>query len=268
MILEVDGVLAHASTGGVELTGDDPVLLLIHGAGLDSTVWQLQTRFLSHRKIRAVAVDLPSHGRSEGNALTSIADMASWVSKFIDAAGFRRAHIAGHSMGTFIALQLAASHPDQVLSLVLLGTADRMPVHPDLIDAAAHDLPLAGALMAAWGHDTPARSDPNPTPGLWMIGGSRALVEASRPGVLSADFSACVSFDDAEALAAQVTCPTTVVVGKGDRMTPPRAATALAQAIADVDVVELSGTGHMMMHENPRAIRSILAATTISSGAH
>jgi len=262
MIVEVDGASVHASTGGVELTGSGPVLILIHGAGMDSTVWQLQTRFLAHRGIRAVAVDLPSHGSSKGNALTSITDMATWVRGFTDAAGFDRVHVAGHSMGTLIALRLAASHPEQIESLVLLGAASRMPVHPDLLDAAANDLPRAAALMAAWGHDTPARTGPNPTPGLWMVGGSRALVETSRPGVLSADFAACVGFDDAEALAAQLSCPVTIVVGMGDKMTPPRSAGVLAQSIGDVNLVELAGIGHMMMHENPRAIRSILAATT------
>jgi pimeloyl-ACP methyl ester carboxylesterase len=59
MIVAVDGHQAHASTGGVELSGTDPVVLLIHGAGMDSTVWQLQTRYLAHRGLRAVAVDLP-----------------------------------------------------------------------------------------------------------------------------------------------------------------------------------------------------------------
>ena len=49
MIVDVDGALAHSSTGGVELSGDDPVVLLIHGAGHDSTVWQLQTRYLAYR---------------------------------------------------------------------------------------------------------------------------------------------------------------------------------------------------------------------------
>ena len=51
MIVEVDGVEAHASTGGVPLEGDEPVVLFLHGAGMDSTVWQLQTRYFArHRR--------------------------------------------------------------------------------------------------------------------------------------------------------------------------------------------------------------------------
>jgi len=83
MIVDVEGLSAHAATGGVQLGDEGPILLLIHGAGMDSTVWQLQTRFLSYRRIRTIAVDLPGHGRSEGEPLTTIADMAAWVVHFL-----------------------------------------------------------------------------------------------------------------------------------------------------------------------------------------
>jgi pimeloyl-ACP methyl ester carboxylesterase len=264
MIVDVEGLSAHAATGGVQLGDEGPVLLLIHGAGMDSTVWQLQTRFLAYRRIRTLAVDLPGHGRSEGEPLATIADMAAWVAHFLDAAGLGDieggVNVAGHSMGTFIALQLATDYPEKVASLVLLGAANAMPVHPDLVDAAANDLPTAASLMAAWGHDRHAHIGLNPTPGLWMLGGARALVENSTPGVLTADFAACVAFTDAEANASKTTCPVTVVIGSGDKMTPPRAGRALAAALSDPTVIELADTGHTMMLENPRPIRSLLLA--------
>jgi pimeloyl-ACP methyl ester carboxylesterase len=263
MIVTVDGVDAHAATGGVEPTGDDPVVVLIHGAGMDSTVWQLQTRYLSHRGLRAVAVDLPAHGYSRGEPIGSVAEMADWVVRFLDTAGFDRAHVVGHSMGTFIALELASRYADRIESITLCGTATGMPVHPELIDAAENDLPRAAALMAAWGHAKPAHVGVNPTPGLWMTGGARALVENGRPGVLSSDFRACMAYDRAEAAAAEVTCRATVVIGRGDKMTPPKSGRALAAALPAVNVVELESTGHTMMFEHPvgvkRAIRDTVA---------
>ncbi|MDJ0769009.1 MAG: alpha/beta hydrolase [Ilumatobacter sp.] len=263
MIAEVDGVEAHASTGGVELDGDDPVVLLIHGAGMDSTVWQLQTRYLAHRGFRAVAVDLPAHGRSGGDALDSIEAMADWVARFVEVAGFGQVHLAGHSMGTFIALELASRYPDAVDSVTLCGTATGMPVHPELLDAAEHDLPRAAALMAAWAHAKPAHVGLNPTPGLWMLGGARALVERSKPGVLSTDFAACMAYENAEVAAKSVSCPATVVIGLGDKMTPAKSGRALAAALPSATVVELPATGHTMMIENPRAVkRAILDAVS------
>lgn len=261
MIVTVDGVEVHASTGGVGLRGDDPVVLLIHGSGMDSTVWQLQTRYLAHRGFRAIAVDLPAHGRSGGEALVSVDAMANWVARFVEAVGLGPVHVVGHSMGTFIALELASRHPKITRSITLFGTATAMPVHPDLLHAAAGDLRSAAALMASWGHDKPAHLGVNPTPGLWMLGGARALVENSGPGVLSADFAACVAYTTALHAAGAVTCPATVVIGLGDKMTPPKGGRALAAALADCHVVELAGTGHSMMSENPRAVKQAIVAS-------
>ena len=269
MIVEVDGNKAHAATGGVELNGDQPVLLMIHGAGMDSTVWQQQTRFLAHRGLRAVAVDLPGHGSSDGPPLETIAEMADWVSRFLIAADLSPANVAGHSMGSFVALELARRHPESVTSLTLMGTANAMPVHPQLISSSADELDKAAALMAAWGHGKAAHIGLNPTPGMWMLGGARALVEMSEPGALTADFTACKDYADAQDAAAAVTCPVQLIVGAEDKMTPPKAAAALAEAMNPelVSSTTLAGIGHSMMLEDPRSVRSIMlnaatAATT------
>jgi pimeloyl-ACP methyl ester carboxylesterase len=261
MMLSVDGVAAHASTGGVALHDEDPIVLLLHGAGMDSTVWQLQTRYLAYRGFRAVALDLPGHGRSAGDPLLSVETMADWVARFVHAAGFDSVHVVGHSMGTFIALELASRYTSIVKSITLCGTSTAMPVHPDLLTAAANDLPTAAALMASWGHDKPAHVGHNPTPGMWMLGGSRALVENSGPGVLAADFGACVAYQNATTAASTATCPSTVVIGLGDKMTPPKGGRALAGALPSARIVELADTGHSMMTENPRAVKQAILAS-------
>lgn len=267
MIVDVEGQRAHAATGGVAMAGEDPAMLLIHGAGMDGTVWQLQTRYLAHHGLRALAIDLPGHGRSEGEPLTTIADMAAWVGRFIGAAGLESAHVAGHSMGSFIALELAQQRPELVESLVLLGTATAMPVHPDLLSASADELDRAAALMAAWGHGRSAHVGLNPTPGLWMLGGARALVETSRPGALTADFTACADYDGAPVAAKSVDCPVRVVIGREDKMTPARAARALVAELPPdrVMVTELADVGHMMMIESPADVRRVLVEAAATS---
>ena len=76
MDVTIDGNRAHAATGSREGSADDPVVVLIHGAGMDRSVWQFQTRNIAHQGRRALAVDLPGHGYSDGPALTTIAEMA------------------------------------------------------------------------------------------------------------------------------------------------------------------------------------------------
>jgi len=265
VIIEVDGLGVHASTGGVIPDSDDPIIVLVHGAGADSTVWQLQTRYLAHRGFRAVAVDLPGHGTSEGDAIESIPEMGRWLGCFLDSLEWRPVTLVGHSMGSFVVLEVAAAKPELVSSIVLFGTATAMPVHPDLLAKAADDVEGAAALMAAWGHGRPAHIGLNPTPGMWMIGGQRALVERSSPGALATDLHACVNYEGAGEAAALVQAPATVVIGHGDKMTPPKSGRALAALLGEVSIVELAGTGHDMMFENPRAVRNaILTAATRS----
>ena len=88
-----------------------------------------------------------------------------------------------------------------------------------------------------------------------MTGGARALVERSDPGVLATDFRACAAYDRASEAADQMTAPCTVVIGRGDKMTPPKAGRALAELLADATVIELDDTGHSMMTEAPRQVR-------------
>ncbi len=264
MRAQVDGHDVQVATGGIEPTGAAPALVLLHGAGMDGTAWQLQTRWLAHHGVRPYAVDLPGHGRSGGQPLTSIADLADWTVRLLDAVGLERANLAGHSMGTFIALETGARHPDRISSITLVATAEAMPVHPELLSSAADDVARAAALMASWSHGAAAQTAPNPTPGLSMVGGARALVEASRPGALAADFAACAAYEGATEAASQLSCPVTMVIGRSDKMTPARSARSLGASLPDgaLTIVEVAGAGHMLMTEAPGEVRQALLAAT------
>jgi len=84
-----------------------------------------------------ITVDLPSHGRSEGAPLASLADMARWVGSVLDAAGAKQASLVGHSMGAAIALEAAALMPDRVTRIALLGTAAAIPADNSSADRVA-----------------------------------------------------------------------------------------------------------------------------------
>jgi len=264
MIIHVDGSPVHLATGGLDLHHPDrtnePLVLLVHGAGMDSSVWFLQTRWLGHRSMRAAAVDLPSHGRSGGDPFTTIEDGAAWLARVVETLDMGPAVVVGHSMGTFLALSLAARRPELVSGTVLFGTADAMGVHPELLDAAANDVPRAAALMTGWSLDAEAKVGSNPTPGLWMAAGAQALVEISQPGVLSIDLQMCAAHTNALSDASCVTCPTTVVMGRSDKMTPVRAGQKLTEALASetIESITLQGVGHMMMTEDPATVRTII----------
>jgi pimeloyl-ACP methyl ester carboxylesterase len=251
MELTVDGRSVFAATGGRGFDPALPALIFIHGAGMDHTVWALQTRFFAYRGRGVLAVDLPGHGRSEGPALDSIAGIADWLVRLMDAAGLARAALAGHSMGALAALDCAARHAGRVRALALLGVAPKMPVHPDLLSAAEADDHLAFDLVTDWAHGDSGHLGGARAPGLWLMGGGERLLERSAPGVLYRDLAACNAYRDAPARAAAVACPTLLVLGAADRMTPARAGRKLAEAIAGARLEEIPDCGHMMMTEKP-----------------
>ena len=258
MQFEVDGRAVFAATGGRPFDAASPAVLFLHGAGMDHTVWNPQSRYVAHHQRAVLAVDLPGHGRSDGPALRSVPELADWVARLLDAAGLDRAALVGHSMGGLVALAAAAASPARIAALALLGVAARMPVHPDLLAAAQAGDHLAPELIVSWGFGPAGRVGGHPSPGLWLAGGGMRLLERAGAGVLAADLAACDAYDGAEEATARVSCPTLLLLGAEDRMAPPARARTLVENISGARDITLAGTGHMMMVERPEAVTAAL----------
>ena len=172
MRINVDGRIVFATTGGAPFDPAKPVVIFLHGAGFDRTAWRLQTRFFAHHGHAVVSVDFPDHGWSDGPALTSIAAMADWTAKLIDAIGLESAALVGHSMGALVALDAAARYPEKVRALGLCGVATEMPVHPEMLESAKADTLKVQELMTFWGLGNALHKGGMVTPGLWLrLGG-------------------------------------------------------------------------------------------------
>ncbi len=249
MDFTVAGQSVFAATGGQPFDSSLPAIVFVHGAGMDHTVWALQTRYFSHHGRGVLAIDLPGHGRSEGDALASIEAIADWLADLITATGCETAALVGHSMGAIAALECAARYPKRVRSLGLLGVAPKMPVHPDLLAAAEADDHRALGLITDWGHGRAAHLGGHPAPGLWILGGGERLLERARPGVLHLDLAACNDYTRGEQSAADISCPALLVLGGDDLMTPARAGRKLAGLIPEGRSLTIPRAGHMMMIE-------------------
>jgi pimeloyl-ACP methyl ester carboxylesterase len=258
MQLNVNGVDTFVATGGKPFDPSLPTVLFLHGAGMDHTAWAQHDRWFAHHGYNVLAPDLPGHGRSAGALLPDIAEMADWTSALLDASGAKQAKLIGHSMGSLIALELAARHPASVSALVLVATAAAMTVGPDLLKAAEANDHAAVDMVAIWGLGQAAGLGGSLAPGLWMHGGAQRLLERCRDGVLFNDLAACNSYQNAAAAAATVKVPATLVLGERDMMTPAKAGRALAAAIPNARTVVLRGAGHMMMAERPDELLAAL----------
>ncbi len=111
MRLSVNGDEIFAGTGGRPFDPSLPLVVFLHGAGFDHSMWALFSRWFSHHGYSVLAPDLPGHGRSKGELISSISGMADWVTRLIATTGATKAGLVGHSMGSLIALDTAARHP-------------------------------------------------------------------------------------------------------------------------------------------------------------
>ena len=258
MQIDIDGISIFANTGGRDFDTAQPVFILVHGSGCDHSIWAAQSRYLAHHGVSVLAIDLPGHGRSGGEALGSIGAQAEFLERLIGTLKIATPVLVGHSMGALAVLEAAGRMGSRLAGLGLCGVAARMPVHPDLLAAAERNELAAAELIASWGHGGRSHRGGNPAHGIWMIRNAVRLIDRSRDGVLHTDLAACDRYEGALAAAGNVTCPTRFILGDGDKMTPVKAARPLIDAVAGAEVDVLRECGHMMMIEAPDAVRDAL----------
>jgi pimeloyl-ACP methyl ester carboxylesterase len=258
MQIAVDGRRVYAATGGRPFDAAKPVVVFIHGTGQDHTNWQLPARWFAWHGHAVLAVDLPGHGRSDGPAFASVPEMAAWIGRLLTAVGAEAAALVGHSLGAAIALEAAAAAGSRVRRLALLGAAPALPVNAALLEAARERPLEAHRLIISWALGAEAKLGGNAVPGLWLANASLALLARNGPGVLATDVVACNAWQSGGEAARCVRCPTLIIIGAKDQMTPPRAGRQLAQHIAGARSVTLANCGHMLMAEAPDAVLDAL----------
>jgi len=219
-----------------------------------------------------LAVDLPGHCRSGGDAPSTVEEASQFIEALLDAAGVEKATLVGHSWGSLIALETAARLKDRITRLALVGTAFPMKVSPVLIESSLNDPMKALQMVNVFSRATLAAPPSALGPGTWVYGASMALgrrVLASNPAVnvFHRGFVACDSYANGLHAIEAVTCPVLFLLGATDQMTTPRAAQSLIkqaqQSGKQFKVVNVP-MGHHQMSESPeetlQALKTFLGA--------
>jgi len=104
-----------------KIYGTGQPVLLIHGFGEDSTVWDKQTNFLKD-KYKLIVPDLPGTGASpllqKENA--TISDYAELIKQLLDEEKIEKVTMIGHSMGGYITLAFAEKYPEMLIAFGLV----------------------------------------------------------------------------------------------------------------------------------------------------
>lgn len=247
----------HGKNIAVEDEGSGDAVLMVHGLGGTSNTWFAQAAVLT-RLFRVVRPDLEGSGRSATSGALSIESYAKDLLALLDALEIEKAHVVGHSMGTMICQQLAVRHPDRVRSLALFGPIVALP-EPGV--KAVGD-------RAALARREGMRPIADTLVGVAISAASRAgnpaVAAFLRESVMRQDAEGYAR--TCEALAAgkaadlgAIRCPTLLVTGNEDMVSPPRVVTGMAKKLGGpVEQHILSACGHWAPLEKAEPVNTLL----------
>jgi pimeloyl-ACP methyl ester carboxylesterase len=229
--------------------GSGKPLVLLHAFPLDGRMWRQTAQALSGQ-CRVIVPDMRGFGESDlGQGDHSIADMADDVAALLDCVSIPRATVGGLSLGGYVALAFAARHPTRLERLILADT--RAAADSDAARAGraeALDLVEKAGVAAFVERQLVALLSP---------GASEAIRNEVRslgnqsPGAVRAGILALRDRPDRRPDLAAITCPTLVIVGKEDRISPPAEMAGIAASIPGAYLVEIAGVGHLSNLESP-----------------
>jgi pimeloyl-ACP methyl ester carboxylesterase len=247
--------------------GTGPPVLLIQGVGVIGNGWKPQVDALRDRFTMISFDNRGIGGSTIGDGRLTIEDMAADALAIVDALGFARIHVVGHSMGGVIAQALALSAPTRISSLSFLCTfvkgSDGSKITPGM---------LMTALRMRIGMRAMRRNA-----FLELIMPARYLAEvdkaavaarlaplfghdlAEQPPIVMKQLQAMSKYDAGARLKELGTMPTLVVAAAEDRIANPASGKALAAAIPGARYVEIADAGHGLPIHRDSETNALLA---------
>jgi pimeloyl-ACP methyl ester carboxylesterase len=281
-----DGVRLHVESSG---PANAPLtVVLLHGWCLDLRTWDQQIAALgalAGTAPRIIAYDSRGHGKSGSTRLRSatlrqLGDDLAEVLRRLAPRG--PVVLAGHSMGGMVIMEYADAHPEEfaerVAGLLFVSTTAEghthtrygLPQHLAMLMRAGET--IGAGVLARSGDWHPHRAVmPALRPAIrWLLFGdefSDAALRVTLKSVGRASLRSIGGFRASigaqqrlDTLSALGDVPAAVLVGDRDRLTPPRCAQSIAEALPGTELSVLPGAGHMLMLERPDDVSAALVA--------
>jgi pimeloyl-ACP methyl ester carboxylesterase len=223
-------------------------LLLLPGLLCDAALWQKQAEALGERA-RPIVGDLTRHDSVAAMAAAMLAEMPESFS------------LAGLSMGGYVAQEIMRQAPHRVLRLALLDTsarADTPEQHQrrhDLVKLAGmgHFKGVTPRLLPQLIHRDRLGDQP-------LVDIVMAMAERIGPDAFLRQQAAILGRPDGRAELKRIACPTLVLCGEDDALTPPPLAEEMAATIPAAELVLVARCGHLSTLEKPDEVNAALRA--------
>jgi pimeloyl-ACP methyl ester carboxylesterase len=233
------------------------VVLLLHAFPLHSGMWARQIAALSPR-YRVIAPDYPGLGKTPPRPEPSTMEvLAEEVVELLGSIRVDRVAVVGLSMGGYLSFELYRRHPALFRALALCdtragadtpeGAAGRETFAKNAIEKGLH-----------WVADEMTPKLLRPQPDAAAVREVRTLIGQGTPAGVAAAQRGMAKRPDSFQTLATVSCPTLVVVGDEDALTPPAEAEKMAGCVKGSKLVRIPGAGHLPNIENPEALHRAL----------
>ena len=245
-------VTVNGVTLAVEVRGDGPAILFVHGYPLDRTIWRGQMDALDG--YRRIAPDLRGMGQSDAPDLGyGMSTYADDLAALLDSLGVRQAVLCGQSMGGYVIFEFLRRWRERVPAVILIDTAAEADGGEarrgrDIAAATAREGGTAAVADALLPKLVAAESSPEVAHRL------RRIIEATPvPGMVGALAAMRDRHDSTGLLPTLSGLPALIIVGAEDVVTPPESARRMAGAIPGARLVVVPNAGHMTPVEQPSA---------------
>lgn len=240
--------------------GQGEVVLFLHGVGGGAESWRPQIAEFS-RNYRAAAWNMPGYGKSILSGGMTFPALADALEALLDANGWERIHLVGHSMGGMVAQEFAVARQDRLISLTLSATSPAFG-RPDgdfqrkFVEARLAPL-AAGKTMKDLARDL---VETMIAPGADRAGRQLAFdcMAQVPPETYRAAVECIVTFERRANLPS-IRVPTLVLAGETDTNAPAPMMARMAEKIPGARYVCLPGLGHLANLEDPAAFNAVLA---------
>ena len=222
----------------VEVSGEGPVVLLLHGWGANHQAWGRLPQTLNEMGFQTVTIDFPGHGESdEPPQAWTVDDYAAFVHQLLQQLNIKDCHVIAHSFGGRVAIRLASEYPDLFQKIVLVDAAGIKPKRPWYYYIRLYAYKFAkqcakiGWINRAFGLDQRMSS-----------AGSEDY-RALKSDVMRGTFIQVINQDLRPCLP-HITAPTLLVWGGEDQDTPLYMAKIMEKEIPNAGLVVFEGAGH------------------------
>ncbi len=198
---------------------------------------------------KIIAIDLPSHAKSESFTVLSLDLYVEVIKKLIDSLNIKKVVLCGHSLGGAVIQAYFYKYTNDVEALILLATGGRLRVSSIILDAIKNNFQeyLDSVLLGAFHRKTSKD----------IINNLVKETSKMEPQVIYNDFKICDNFNMLDKVKS-IDVPCLIICANSDKLTPIKYSQYFHDNIKESQIVIIKDAGHMIMLEKPNEINKAI----------